>query len=481
MTIAHESTKKRSFPAALSKLQKGLNRFLYTDAYMLLVMAIAFAAWMVESALMGFICMGVLAVIALLVADDLLPVLANLLGCILMLYTGDVDMLLTYWPVVVPIALAFVIFLVRCTYRKVKQIGNHKPFTLGRFFFPYLGVTVALFLGGVGTISTEAYVSSLTSIALLGPGMLLGYWLLANFIKRDSGHNIGRTIAKLLAYFGLFVALEMIVRIVQADLPLAMWEKGRWSLGWAGNRNVIAYMFHFTAPMCLYLFTCYRKTGWAYLLLGVLQYACLFLTYSRGGILAGFAGLLVGVIFMIIKAPDKRVALVSLIAILTAFTVVGMCFLDEFSTVFINLLDRGFDSSGRFDLYREAWAVFKDNLIVGAGMGYQGKVISLNPILSSYWFHSTVFQVLACMGIVGIVMYLFYYVTRIGFVFKHFRSGYAMFVLVAWIGFEGYSLIDPGTMIPFPQQFFSMLVLLGLDLMIPPKTKAPKAIPAEVA
>ena len=63
---------------------------------MLLVMAIAFAAWMVESALMGFICMGVLAVIALLVADDLLPVLANLLGCILMLYTGDVDMLLTY-------------------------------------------------------------------------------------------------------------------------------------------------------------------------------------------------------------------------------------------------------------------------------------------------------------------------------------------------------------------------------------------------
>lgn len=39
-----------------------------------------------------------------------------------------------------------------------------------------------------------------------------------------------------------------------------------------------------------------------------------------------------------------------------------------------------------------------------------------------------------------------------------------MFALVAWIGYEGYSLIDTGTFIPFPQQFFSLLILIILEI-----------------
>ena len=448
-----------------NKFQKAFRRFSYTDFYIVGVMVLAFIAWVTKSSVAGFVLMSVIGFFALALSDDLLPLLANVLGCVLMLHTGDVDALLPLWPAVIPLALGLIIFLTRNIMAKVKAEGGFKAnFKLGKFFFPLLAVSIVLLMGGVGVISLDAYVKTLPGVLLLGVGILFGYLIFINFIKRDTNQDIPLTFGKILVYMGLFVGIELLITIARSGLPMADWNTGHWVLGWAGNRNVVAHVLLFTAPMSLYMFTRSVKMGWWYLILGVFQYCCLFLTYSRGGILCGFIALIVGIVFMIIKAPNKKIALISISAILVAVAILGVIFRHQVQVIFQNLIDRGIGTSGRTTLYKEAIEVFCKHPFLGAGMGYQGANYSPKPPIYTYWFHSTVFQILACMGIVGVICYVVLYGSKLCMIWKTRKNTFTLFALVAWIGYEGYSLIDTGTFIPFPQQFFSLLILIILEI-----------------
>ena len=120
------------------------------------------------------------------------------------------------------------------------------------------------------------------------------------------------------------------------------------------------------------------------------------------------------------------------------------------------LLDRGIDSSERIELYKEAWTLFKEHPIFGVGKGYVGSIIEPNA-MNVYWFHSTIMQVLACMGIVGLVAYIYYYWVRLKILFEHINHSFNLFILAVWVGFEGYSLINPNTFMAYP---FMMLIIV---------------------
>ena len=86
---------------------------------------------------------------------------------------------------------------------------------------------------------------------------------------------------------------------------------------------------------------------------------------------------------------------------------------------------------------------------LGVGLGYVGVNFDINTI-QFYWFHSTLFQVVASMGIIGAAAYAVYYVARFRIVCRRLSNPFSLFTLVAWLGFEGYSLMDTGTFVPFP-------------------------------
>ena len=111
-----------------NKFQKAFRRFSYTDFYIVGVMVLAFIAWVTKSSVAGFVLMSVIGFFALALSDDLLPLLANVLGCVLMLHTGDVDALLPLWPAVIPLALGLIIFLTRNIMAKVKADFLQKNF-----------------------------------------------------------------------------------------------------------------------------------------------------------------------------------------------------------------------------------------------------------------------------------------------------------------------------------------------------------------
>lgn len=443
-------------PRKETKFGNLVRKFITTDFYFILVTAIVTVAWVLKSALIGFVGLISVSCFALIFADDITPLTVNIFAAFLMIYDNEVSTFLGMWPTFIPLGICLIIFVVR-------NVGRRK-FRLGRMFFPQLAVTIALLIGGLGTISKENYLRALPTALVLGVGVLAVYLLYANFGKRDENTDYGLMVAKMLTYLGLAVCVELVFCIIRSGLAPADWNKAYWDTGW-GNRNNIATYLLFTAPMCWYLATRYKRTGWLYIFFGVVQYACLIMTFSRGGILCGAIGGVFALVFLIWKSPSKKATLISIGVCVVLFAVAGVILRDKVKDMIDSLISRGTELSGRDLLYIEAWDVFNKHPYLGAGLGYMGDGPCPITTMQMYLFHSTFYQICACMGVVGIVAYAYYYGARLFFLFKNIKHKFNLFILVAWIGFEGYSMIDTGTFIPFPNMILVIVLTYILEIL----------------
>lgn len=434
----------------MKELQRRFGNFAYSDIYLAVVAAIVTVAWAVKSAEFGFVALILFACVSLVLLDDILPLTAPIFYAMCMIFTDQVDDFLFMWPTFIPLGVAVVIFVVR----------NRSRVKLGKMVFPQLAVSVALLLGGAGTIAASDYLRALPSVLFLGIGVLAIYILLYQFVKTDEKRDIGLFFCKMLMWFGVAVLVELIIVIVRSGQPASEWGHMYRDTGW-GNENNIATILSLTAPMCFYLSTRYRH-GWAYVLMGVAQYVGIILSFSRGSILMGAITGPVCAIYALVKAVDRRIIGISYGVIIAAVLVGYFAVFDKVNDMFASLMGQGFGVSGRDLLYAEAWDVFTAHPLIGAGVGYNGPNYDINT-MQFYWFHSTLFQVLANMGIVGFATYAYYYVVRFGIVFKGIRNPLNVFMLIAWLGFEGYSMMDTGTFVPFPTMALIMTMTMLLE------------------
>lgn len=435
-------------------------KFLYSDAYILLVLAIVLIAWACQSATFGFIAVILVSCFALIFADDIIPLTVNIFAAALMIYKDSVDEFAYMWPTFIPLVLAIVWFVVR-------NVRGKKRFITGKMFFPQIAVSFALLIGGVGVVESGNYLDSLPICLALGLGVLLVYLLYANFTKRDSNVNIPEYFAKVMMYIGMVIAIQLIIAIVRADVPIGEWAGAYWHFGW-GNRNNVATYFVITAPMALYL-SAKKRFPMIYYLIAAFQYVCLAMTLSRGGILFGVIGAVVGIVLSVVKAEDRKKSAISLAVTIAVLAIVVAIFHDWAKGLVTSIMNRvsGQDdvTSGRSDLYKEAWELFKQYPFLGGGMGHVGNNAGMKNDMGLYWFHSTLFQILGCMGLVGVLAYGYYYASKIYLLIKKRKSTFALFILVIWIGFEGYSMIDTGTMTPYPNMMLIMVTTFLLELI----------------
>ena len=75
------------------------------------------------------------------------------------------------------------------------------------------------------------------------------------------------------------------------------------------------------------------------------------------------------------------------------------------------------------------------------------------------YFHSTFFQALAATGIVGLFGYAFMAFARLKTFIKKYT--FNIFLLIGFLGYAGYSMVDVGTAMPFP---FAAMVTFMLVL-----------------
>jgi hypothetical protein len=413
------------------QVEKGVNQAVYTDFFLIAVLAVAFITWVTECATFGFVTLGILLTVILVFSQDILPLFAVLFSSALMLYTKDIDKLMHLWPVFIPVGMALVVFFARNIVRKVKMKDK---FRLGKMFFPQLAVSLALLLGGVGVISAERYLLALPNVLGLGVAGLAVYMIARNFISTEGNVDRATYFAKALAYIGVVVALELVVAIAKRHVDIAEWSNVVWHVGW-GNRNNISTYLLFTAPMCFYLALKNQRLSVLYILLAAFQYICLVLTFSRGGILFGFVAMVVGGVVLIARSKNKMWQLISIATILGAVLIFYLCCMDEVHAVINSLRARGTGLSGRESLYDEAMRVFKDHPFQGNGMGYIGHWGAYGDAIKMYWFHSTFSQVIACMGVIGLLAYGYSYGVKIFVLAKNILNPFNLFVVVIFIGF----------------------------------------------
>lgn len=441
-------------------LQTKARKFLYTDAYILLVLAIVLIAWWVQNATFGFVALILVSCFALVFSDDILPLTVNIFGAVLMIYKDKVDEFLYMWPTFIPLGIAIVWFVVR-------NLRGKKRFVMGKMFFPQIAVSVALLIGGIGVVEKSNYLDSLPISIALGIGVLFVYLLYTNFTKQDSDVIIPEYFAKVLMYIGLAVSIEFIITVIRTNIPIGEWISEGWHLGW-GMRNNIATYLVITAPMALYL-TTRKRFPIIYYTIAAFQYVCLIMTFSRGAIAFGAIGAFVGIPLSVVKAKDRKQSLICVCIIFAILGLIGAVCHDKASVLFECLKNRFFGqddiSSGRFDLYKEAWELFKEYPFIGGGMGHVGENAGTKNEMGLYWFHSTLFQIIGCMGLVGVLAYGYYYVTKFYLLIKRRKSIFALFIFVIWIGFEGYSMIDTGTMSPYPDMMIIMVTTYLLEIV----------------
>ncbi len=445
----------QTFKKGYSKFEQIIRKFVYSDFYLLLVSLILFLGWVTECAPFGISAMVVVTSIVLLGSDDILPLTVNIFGAALVIYTSEIDKIIFMWPMFLLLIPCLIIFIVKNC--------RHK-FRLGKMFYPQLAVSLALLLGGAGAISAADYARALPTALILGFGVLAIYLLYNHFLKRDSGVDIPKYFSKTMMYIGIVISLELIVVIIRANLPFSEWHTEYWDVGW-GNRNNISTYLILTAGLTMYLST-KERFGWIYFALSLFQYFCIIMSFSRGGIIFGAVSGAIAFVLTLVKSGNKKRALISTGIILAIALILYLIFMDKINAMIVSLMERGMGTSGRTDLYQEAWDCFKAFPFFGAGLGYSGPNFEIN-VMSTYWFHSTFFQVIGCMGIVGFAAYVYYYVIRAKLLFKDIKNTFNLFIMAIWIGFEGYSMIDTGTFVPYPNMMFIIISTLLLELNIP--------------
>ena len=130
-----QSNNLQKAKVGFEKYQQFVKKFAYSDFYLLLVSVVIFIGWATKSSIFGIGALTIISCLVLLAADDVLPLCINIFGAVLLVYSFDVSDYIFMLPLLLPLLICLVFFIVRN--------AKHK-FTLGKMFYPQIAVTCAL-------------------------------------------------------------------------------------------------------------------------------------------------------------------------------------------------------------------------------------------------------------------------------------------------------------------------------------------------
>ncbi|MEG2561771.1 MAG: O-antigen ligase family protein [Clostridia bacterium] len=331
-----------------------------------------------------------------------------------------------------------------------------KTMKKGYFFWSMVVYSIALMIGGIGSIALKDYfkINALYYVLMLGVGMLLAYLWYNNSIP---------TTHKSIDYFARvmsFICLMSVIMWTSEYIKALPSMKDGFYILYRGWKNNIASMSLLTFAFPFYLAT-KRKFGLPYFLLGVLGFAAIVISSSRGAMIAGIICFPLIVIATIYFLPTKkRIAYCAVIALVI---VTAGAFIIKELDYFIEKIEEwlAMGGRGREDLYAEAWKNFLANPIFGAGIGYDNPVLHgiWGHAMDMFWYHSTFFQIVGSMGLVGVVAYLFQMGARLRIMLR--KNAFSILAFGSFLAFEGYAMINVGDFEPLP---FMLLMTLMMTM-----------------
>lgn len=422
------------------KWLKILDKFVYSDWYLLAIAALVVIFWAIEAMVAGFVTLLLIMSFLLVVKRDLTPCLPILMCVYCVISKGEFPPYFAYmFIILVPVAGSLIFHFVY--YRKEKITG-------GAFGLAYLFVAASMFMGGIMSNQLNDELKGLAFAAFLGLVPFAVYELIVNGCDGLDKKEFVSYVCRAFAFLGLLIAVQELIyyiRVWQGLIP----EGSEVHLGW-GISNIFATVLLTTTPITMYVAVTEKKLWRSvmFALLALAQFVCIIGSVSRGAILVGVLQFVLMIIASVVFNRHRKTYLAVYLLVAVAVIVCCVVFKDKLIAFIQRAFSNGLDGSGRDKIYEEAIRVFKENLLFGVGFGYIGDNSFLNTH-PMYLFHSTLFQTLGTLGLFGLAAAVFMYYKRVKFAFSKGRA-FNIFLIVSCFGFEGYSMMDTFTYTAIP-------------------------------
>ncbi len=380
-----------------------------------------------------------IAVLMLIFCGDLMSIFAPVCFTlqISVEYYRDYSQLVPYMMyAIVPFSLALIFNLIYYRRRPV----------FGRFTYPYIAVTLALILGGAGTVSAQDYLKpiSMYYMLALGLGQLVLYILFCTRLDSAPRYDRAERLAQSVYAAGLlFVVVIFSFYAHNFDSFL---EKG--GVLFYKPRNYITTMLLLCMPMTCALV---RRSN-LYLIGMVLMYIAMVMSGSRSGLLFGAVLLLLCAAYIYVTNKKSRrlynwlFGISLLLAAAAAVAVVPELYAARIKNAAVG-------DKTRIEFIRRGIDNFLSHPVFGIGIGSTNELEIFKAYVpgSMVFYHNAVIQIISSMGLAGVVSYGWMFALRVRTLWRGRNSGFACAVALSYLGILMMSMTNPGIFCPFPE------------------------------
>lgn len=293
-----------------------LRAFLGSKTFMVFALFLATLFYTFEQEVFGIVTMILLISIMLIFISDIMPAyLPIMLATMAVLRMYDSFNVFINYAWVIGIALLSVIFHI--IFNRPKAVVNKNK--LGELTLPLIGVSLALILGGIGSITTAEYFNytALYYVLGLGVGMLIAYQIFLRRINPSRAYNTKEYLAFAMFIVGTFAALMVFIQYATNAVPALLGPPFSYNIieQYFVISNNISTIILMVMPFSFYL-AIRKKHGIIYFASGILQGFAMLISTSRSGFFFAFALTLPLALYTIIKDKQKRIQYFVCIAIL---------------------------------------------------------------------------------------------------------------------------------------------------------------------
>jgi len=413
---------------------KKIEQFTYSTPYLLLASLAAVVFWTLHLENIGIPIILGLMFLQFVLFRDATPS-APLLFAGLFMYSqtpesfNDIPLFLYLTPVTIIVGM--IVHIIR--------FKTH--FWHGKMLWGILIMVLAMFLS---MINAEELSVNYFFYAVVGLLYALIYLFYRNSIESD---HIAYLL-KAMVLMGIVVSVEVMIFYLRVDdVALALQTKAI-KLGWGISNYIATYLVMFI-PTTIY-FAKQAKHNIFWIALSLFEIIMLLFTASRGGILA-FAVISLPLLIYLLKSKQWKRTLLNFVLSVGAITFIVLLKLDLFTALFFRFRNLMLDDSGRFEIYREAIAVFAEYPLFGGGLFAR---IDGNEVYHMY--HNTFLHTLATLGLVGLVGLLWQLWVQITVVFRQMKQ--TTFILgISLLGAHIHGMVDN---IYFMPQFMVLMLII---------------------
>lgn len=438
------------------KFAHSANRFIESDYFILVNALIVLIGWAFDIWAPMLCVMFAINIIPLFFFKDTKHLLSALLMFTLIIRTNRHKLDGYTWLLVLVailfIAIAFSLIRFRRDFRPLV------PTRIKGFHCSLIALIIPFALAGAGSPTDNAY-GILASLALVVV-FALGYsFFVVTNQDRPDKEKLIEYVIKTLFVMGGIMCVQMIIFFAEAgdvETFINICVNKAVDIGWAGPNNV-APTLAMAIPATLYL--CIRKNKATPILVAfaMLEYFFIICTGCRGAILLTTFSMIPMLLYVVVKSQNKLLFGASITAIIFIGVVLIAFYGDKVSVVLSATLNKGLESVGRSDaLWPEAIETFKRWPIFGSGWDYKLGGFTSDSY-TPYFYHSTILQIMATMGICGMIGFAFFYFFRYRSFVELRKNPAVLALLMSTLFFDGYGMVDTGF---FGPTFFVMLLVL---------------------